>query len=83
MYFAIAGVCGADHDGGWKTATPEEVGLDSAPLVELFDFVRKREIPVHSCKSCGMGDWRWMRILPLWIAPREANVLNTIRDISF
>ena len=32
----------------WPTATPEEVGIDSAPLVEMFDFVRERQIPVHS-----------------------------------
>src|SRR2546429_7998995 len=32
----------------WPTGTPEDVGIDSVPLVEMFDFVRERQIPVHS-----------------------------------
>jgi len=32
----------------WPTATPEEVGIDSMPLVEMFDFIHEHQIPVHS-----------------------------------
>jgi hypothetical protein len=28
----------------WQTALPEETGIDSAPLVEMFDFVQERQI---------------------------------------
>jgi len=45
---------GASIDG-WSTVTPEEVGLDSAALVEMFDFVGKREIPVHSIQIARHG----------------------------
>jgi CubicO group peptidase (beta-lactamase class C family) len=29
-------------------ASPEEVGVDAAPLVEMFDFIREHETAVHS-----------------------------------
>src|SRR5687768_13491414 len=41
--------------GDWQTASPEEVGLDSAALVEMFDFVRERKIPVHSLQIVRHG----------------------------
>ena len=40
---------------GWETTTPEEVGLDSAPLIEMFDHVRARKIPVHSIQIVRHG----------------------------
>ena len=40
---------------GWQTAAPEEVGIDSVPLVEMFDFVRERQIPVHSIQLVRRG----------------------------
>lgn len=39
----------------WKTASPEEVGLDSEALAEMFDFVRQREVPVHSVQIVRHG----------------------------
>ena len=55
MVAVVAAIPGAFADDSttakwddWKTATPEEVGMDSAPLAEMFDFVRADEIPVHS-----------------------------------
>ncbi len=33
---------------GWKTASPESQGLDSAVLAEALDFVRAKKIPAHS-----------------------------------
>src|ERR1051326_1091331 len=39
----------------WRTATPEEVGIDSVPLVEMFDFVRERQISVHSIQLVRRG----------------------------
>jgi CubicO group peptidase (beta-lactamase class C family) len=39
----------------WQIAAPEEVGIDSVPLVEMFDFVRERQIPVHSIQLVRRG----------------------------
>src|SRR5688572_5511713 len=41
--------------GDWRTASPEEVGIDSAPIVEMFDFIRDRQIPVHSVQIVRQG----------------------------
>ncbi len=43
-----------NHDD-WRTASPEEVGLDSGALAEMFDFVRQREVPVHSVQIVRHG----------------------------
>ncbi len=32
----------------WQTVSPEQVGLDSRALVEMFNFVREHEVPAHS-----------------------------------
>ena len=39
----------------WTTGLPEEVGLDSAALVEMFDSVRQHKIPVHSIQIVRHG----------------------------
>jgi CubicO group peptidase (beta-lactamase class C family) len=39
----------------WPATTPEEVGIDSAPLVEMFDSIRERQIPVHSIQLVRRG----------------------------
>ncbi|TMQ00087.1 MAG: 6-aminohexanoate hydrolase [Verrucomicrobia bacterium] len=39
----------------WTTALPEEVGLDSGPLFEMFDYVREQKVPVHSVQIVRHG----------------------------
>jgi len=39
----------------WETGLPEQGGLDSAALVEMFDFVRQNAIPVHSVQIVRHG----------------------------
>src|SRR5688572_9932427 len=39
----------------WEVATPEQAGLDSAALAEMFDAVRERDIPVHSVQIVRHG----------------------------
>src|ERR1051326_4581709 len=39
----------------WLTASPEQVGLDSAALIEMFDYVRQHEVPVHSVQIARHG----------------------------
>jgi CubicO group peptidase (beta-lactamase class C family) len=46
---------GAERSSEWKLATPEECGLDSAALVEMFDFVRTNPVPVHSVQIVRHG----------------------------
>ena len=39
----------------WLTGTPEEVGLDSAPLVEMFEYARQHSVPMHSVQIVRHG----------------------------
>jgi CubicO group peptidase (beta-lactamase class C family) len=43
----------ANH--GWRTALPEEVGLDSEALVKMFEFVEESGVPVHSVQIVRRG----------------------------
>src|SRR4051794_28076356 len=40
---------------GWKSSLPEEVGIDSAALSEMFDYVRQHEVRVHSVQIVRRG----------------------------
>src|SRR5256884_3182637 len=40
---------------GWTTASPEEVGLDSVALSEMFDYVHEHRVPVHSVQIVRHG----------------------------
>src|SRR5437773_542736 len=39
----------------WTTASPEEVGLDSVALSEMFDYVHEHSVPVHSVQVARRG----------------------------
>lgn len=39
----------------WLTASPEDVGLDSAALAEMFEYVSQRKVPVHSVQIVRHG----------------------------
>jgi CubicO group peptidase (beta-lactamase class C family) len=39
----------------WATGLPEELGLDSAALIEMFDYVRAHNVPVHSVQIVRHG----------------------------
>ncbi len=51
----VTGKAEEPANNGWRTASPEEVGLDSEALAEMFDFVRQREVPVHSVQIVRHG----------------------------
>jgi CubicO group peptidase (beta-lactamase class C family) len=54
--FVLVVTCGAEPPKiFWTPAMPEEVGLDSRPLIAMFDFVRKKRIPVHSVQIVRHG----------------------------
>jgi CubicO group peptidase (beta-lactamase class C family) len=46
----LPGLVAADEFPGatWKRASPESQGLDSAVLAEALDYVRSKQIPLHS-----------------------------------
>ena len=48
-------VGGPGNRSNWETASPEAAGVDSAALVEMFDFVRQNAIPVHSVQIVRHG----------------------------
>src|SRR6266545_4535696 len=52
---ATATVCSRAATQEWPTGWPEEVGMDSSALVEMFDFVRRHEVPVHSVQIVRRG----------------------------
>jgi CubicO group peptidase (beta-lactamase class C family) len=58
LSFSVAvfatGASAADSNQ-WPTATPEEMGVDSAALVEMFDFVRTNGTRVHSVQLARKG----------------------------
>jgi CubicO group peptidase (beta-lactamase class C family) len=45
----------AEKASDWTTGLPEEVGLDSAALVEMFDYVPQHKVPVHSIQIVRHG----------------------------
>jgi CubicO group peptidase (beta-lactamase class C family) len=51
----IQNIATASNSNDWPRATLEQVGIDSEPLIEMFDFVRAREIPVHSVQIVRHG----------------------------
>jgi CubicO group peptidase (beta-lactamase class C family) len=68
----------AGRSDDWKTATPEEVGIDPAPLVEMFDFVREREIPVHSVQIVRHG----RLVLDVYFFPYRAGMRHDVASVT-
>src|SRR5712691_9403884 len=62
----------------WLTATPEEVGIDSVPLVEMFDFVRERQIPVHSIQLVRGG----RLVLDAYFYPYDGRTRHDVASVT-
>jgi CubicO group peptidase (beta-lactamase class C family) len=67
----------AESDG-WKTTTPEEEGIDSAALAEMFDFVRELEIPVHSVQIARHG----RLLLDAYFYPYRAGMRHDVASVT-
>ena len=65
-------------EDGWKVAAPEEVGIDSAPLAEMIDFAREREIPVHSVQIVRRGQL----VLDAYFHPYRAGMRHDIASVT-
>src|SRR6187402_2379990 len=62
----------------WPTATPEEVGIDSAPLAEMFDFIRERQIPVHSIQLVRRG----RLVLDAYFYPYDGRTRHDVASVT-
>ena len=62
----------------WQLATPEEVGIDSASLAEMFEFVRERGIPVHSVQIVRHG----RLVLDAYFYPYRAGMRHDVASVT-
>jgi CubicO group peptidase (beta-lactamase class C family) len=62
----------------WQIAAPEEVGMDSGPLVEMFDFVRQRQIPVHSIQIVRHG----RLVLDAYFYPYDGRTRHDVASVT-
>jgi CubicO group peptidase (beta-lactamase class C family) len=62
----------------WRTATPEEVGIDSVPLVEMFDLIRERQIPVHSIQLVRSG----RLVLDAYFHPCDGRTRHDVASVT-
>lgn len=62
----------------WITGSPEEVGLDSAVLNEMFDHVREHEIPVHSIQIVRHGKL----VLDAYFYPYNAETRHDVASMT-
>lgn len=62
----------------WQIAVPEEVGIDSVPLVEMFDFVRERQIPVHSIQLVRRG----RLVLDVYFYPYDGRTRHDVASVT-
>ena len=65
-------------ENDWNVATPEEVGLDSATLAQMFDLVREREIPVHSVQLVRRG----RLVLDAYFHPYRAGMRHDVASVT-
>ena len=75
LAFRIAVSAAADD---WRTAALEEVGIDSGPLVEMFDFIRDRQIPVHSVQLVREG----RLVLDAYFYPFEPDARHDVASVT-
>jgi CubicO group peptidase (beta-lactamase class C family) len=73
-----AGVGGPGIRFDWETASPEQAGLDSDALVEMFDFVRQNAIPVHSVQIVRHG----RLLLDAYFYPYTAGIPHDVASVT-
>ena len=62
----------------WETGSPEDVGLNSTDLVQIFDFVRQREIPVHSVQIVREGKL----VLDAYFYPYDSKMRHDVASVT-
>ena len=62
----------------WTTAMPEEVGIDSTALIEMFDYVREHKIPVHSVQIVRHGGL----VLDAYFYPYSSEMRHDVASVT-
>jgi CubicO group peptidase (beta-lactamase class C family) len=62
----------------WATASPEEMGIDSASLVEMFDYIRQQNVPVHSAQIVRHG----RLVLDAYFYPYGAEMRHDVASVT-
>jgi CubicO group peptidase (beta-lactamase class C family) len=62
----------------WPTALPEEVGMDSGSLAEMFDYVRKENVPVHSVQIVRNGKL----VLDAYFYPFRSGLRHDVASVT-
>ena len=62
----------------WTTALPEEVGIDSRPLSEMFDYVREHNVPVHSVQIVRHGKL----VLDAYFYPYNSEMRHDVASVT-
>jgi len=63
---------------GWATASPEEMGIDSAPLIEMIDYIRQQNVPVHSVQIVRHG----RLVLDSYFYPYRAGMRHDVASVT-
>jgi len=62
----------------WVTAAPEEVGVDSTALVEMFDYIRQHSVPIHSVQIIRGG----RLILDAYFYPYNPTMRHDVASVT-
>src|SRR5688572_4796978 len=68
----------ASAKADWSTAVPEEVGLDSAVLVEMFEHVKREKVPVHSVQIVRDGKM----VLEAYFYPFRSGARHDVASVT-
>jgi CubicO group peptidase (beta-lactamase class C family) len=62
----------------WPVALPEEVGMDSAPLAQMFDYIKKENVPIHSLQIVRDGKL----ILDAYFYPFRSGLRHDVASVT-
>src|SRR5215216_6650225 len=62
----------------WPISVPEAAGFDSEPLVEMFDHIANRRIPVHSIQIVRSG----RLVLDAYFYPYSDQMLHDVASVT-
>src|SRR5438876_9523614 len=62
----------------WTTASPEEVGLDSVALSQMFDYVHEHSVPLHSVQIARHGKL----VLDAYFYPYRSDMRHDVASVT-
>lgn len=78
VWFALVATSEFAAAPNWPTATPEEVGVDSTALVEMFEFVRTNGTRVHSVQLARKGKL----VLDAYFYPYREDMRHDVASVT-